>query len=165
MVKWGFIAVGVVVGLVLAMAIAGALLPAGHVAAREAHFARTAADVFAAISDVARYGEWRTGLRSVRVVQHDPLRWVEDGPHGAVTFQLEEAAAPSRMVSRIADPDLPFGGRWIYELTPAGDGTTLRITEEGEVYNPVLRFLSRFVFSQTATIEGYLRDLERRLGR
>jgi hypothetical protein len=35
----------------------------------------------------------------------------------------------------------------------------VRITEEGEVYNPVFRFISRFVIGQTRTIETYLRDL------
>jgi hypothetical protein len=29
--------------------------------------------------------------------------------------------------------------------------------------NPVFRFLSRFVFSQTATIDAYLRDLAHHL--
>jgi hypothetical protein len=35
----------------------------------------------------------------------------------------------------------------------------LRITEQGEVYNPVFRFVSRFVIGQNRTIETYLRDL------
>ncbi len=55
---------------------------------------------------------------------------------------------------------MPFGGTWTYVLVPDVAGTRLTITEDGEVYNPLFRFLSRFVFSQTATIDTYLRHLE-----
>ena len=61
---------------------------------------------------------------------------------------------------RIADPDLPFGGTWTYELKPDGGGTQLVITERGEVYNPIFRFMSRFVFSHTATMERFVASLK-----
>jgi len=67
-------------------------------------------------------------------------------------------------VTRIADPKLPFGGTWTYELSPAPERTSLRITEDGEVRNPVLRFVSRFVLGHTATIDRYLADLGRHVG-
>ena len=40
----------------------------------------------------------------------------------------------------------------------------LRITEHGEVYNPLFRFISRVVIGQSRTIETYLRDLGTALG-
>jgi hypothetical protein len=60
---------------------------------------------------------------------------------------------------RIADPDLPFGGTWTYRLTPKGSGTRLAITEHGEVYNPLFRFVSRFVFGHTATVDRFIAAL------
>ena len=48
---------------------------------------------------------------------------------------------------------------WTYELTPADSGTLLTITESGEVYNPIFRFISRFVIGHTGTMEGVLRAL------
>jgi len=48
-------------------------------------------------------------------------------------------------------------------VTPSGSGTRVRITEHGEVYNPVFRVLSRFVFGHTATLEEFLGNLERKL--
>ena len=62
------------------------------------------------------------------------------------------------MTSRIADAKLPFGGSWTYEIAPGvtRDLTTLRITENGEVYNPVFRFVSKFVMGHSATIDKYL---------
>jgi hypothetical protein len=48
-------------------------------------------------------------------------------------------------------------------VTPSGSGTLVRITEHGEVYNPLFRVLSRFVFGHTSTMEQFLRNLERKL--
>jgi hypothetical protein len=64
-----------------------------------------------------------------------------------------------RLVTRIADHNLPYGGTWTYELTPDGSGTRLTITENGEVYNPIFRFVSRFIMGHTASMESVLRAL------
>jgi hypothetical protein len=76
---------------------------------------------------------------------------------------VEQSVPNQRLVTRIADKALPFGGSWTYELTPTQTGTSLRVTENGEVYNPVFRFMSRFVFGHQRTMDGYLADLEKRL--
>ncbi|MGH9763547.1 MAG: LIC10604 family protein, partial [Blastocatellia bacterium] len=65
---------------------------------------------------------------------------------------------------RIADANLPFGGSLKYEIEKAGDGIIITITEDGEVYNPVFRFVSRFIMGHSATIEGYLKDLGNKFG-
>lgn len=49
-------------------------------------------------------------------------------------------------------------------LTPAADGgTTLRITEDGEIYNPVFRFVSRFFMGYDRTAKTYLADAGKKL--
>jgi hypothetical protein len=69
------------------------------------------------------------------------------------------------MVARIANPKLPYGGSWTYEVSAAADGgTMLRITEQGEVYNPIFRFVSRFFLSNTKTMEIYLNALGKKFG-
>jgi hypothetical protein len=68
------------------------------------------------------------------------------------------------LVVRIADPKLPFGGTWTYEIAPIPKGSSLRIREDGEVYNPLFRFLSRFVFGHSATIDAYLKSLAKKFG-
>ena len=40
----------------------------------------------------------------------------------------------------------------------------LQITEDGQVHNPIFRFMSRFVFGYTATIDGFLKDLHAKFG-
>jgi hypothetical protein len=41
----------------------------------------------------------------------------------------------------------------------------LRITEDGEVYNPLFRFMARFIFGYEATIGSYMSALEKRFAR
>ena len=77
---------------------------------------------------------------------------------------MVERTVPDRLlVGRIADANLPFGGSWTYELAPRAAGqTSLTITEDGEVYNPIFRFVSRFVMGHSATINQYLSDVGKR---
>lgn len=72
--------------------------------------------------------------------------------------------APQKLVTRIANPKLPFGGTWTFEIAPAAEGATLRITERGYVTNPFFRFMSRFVFRHTSTMEIYLKSLAKKFG-
>ncbi len=67
------------------------------------------------------------------------------------------------LVVRIADLDLPFGGTWTYEIAPVAGGSTLTITEDGEIYNPIFRVMSRFVFGYESTMAAYLAAAEKRL--
>ena len=90
----------------------------------------------------------------------------EHGKQGAITYRIETAETPTRMVVRIADTSLAFGGTWTHELrATSSGGTDLTTTEDGEVYNPIFRFMSKFFFSPTATIEGYQGALGKRLER
>ena len=149
--------------VVLGVTAVGYMLPQDHVASREIVFPAPPASIFEAISDVARYPEWRRDLTSVDVISAAPLKWREHAGGDAITFEVVESRPQERLEVRIADPDLPFGGTWTYELMPEDSSTRLRITERGEVYNPVFRFMSRFVFGHTATLDAYLTDLRARL--
>ena len=77
---------------------------------------------------------------------------------------MEESAPPLRMVTRIDGKNLPFGGRWIFEISPTAEGCRLNVTERGEVYNPVFRFVSRFVLGYTGTLDRYLTSVARKFG-
>lgn len=162
--KWVLIALGILIGLPLVAAAIGMILPKGHRASASATFAAPPARVFQAISDVGRYPEWRPDVKSVEVLSNagEPTLFREHGRSGAVTFQFERADPDRLLVVRIADSSLPFGGTWTYELKPSGGGTELTITEDGEVYNPIFRLVSKFM-AQDATIRAYLAALPRAL--
>jgi hypothetical protein len=74
-----------------------------------------------------------------------------------------EEVAGQRLVTRITDLDLGYSGSWTYELQPTGSGTRVSITEHGVVTNVFFRFMSRFVFGHTKTIDTYLAALSERM--
>lgn len=164
--KWILIVVGVIAGLIALMAIIGALLPKGHSASRTTVINKPPDVLWQAMTDCAAFPQWRADVKSVEVLpDRDGHRvWREDGKNGKMTLETIEASPPSRLVLKIADPDLPFGGRWTYELQPSSGGSRVTITEDGEVYNPVFRFMSHVFFSQSSSIETYLKALGKKYG-
>ena len=68
------------------------------------------------------------------------------------------------LVTKIISAGLPYGGSWTFELDSADENKSrLKITENGEVYNPIFRFASRFIIGHTATIDKYSQALKARL--
>lgn len=162
-VLWLFV---ILAGMLILIAAIGWLLPKNHVATRIGRYHQPAKAIWAAITDVDAMPSWREGLQSV---MHLPDRnglpaHLEITGNGKTPFETIEMTAPEKLVTRIADPKLPFGGTWTFEIAPLADGATLRITERGYVTNPFFRFMSRFVFSQTSTMEAYLRSLAKKFG-
>jgi hypothetical protein len=144
----------------------GLLLPVKHQAIRERTYRATPAQLFALISDVERFPEWRKSVKRVEMLPpvDGQLHYREVGSDGSILFAHVSEIPGRQLVGRIADPTLPFGGGWTFDMIPgsAAGTTTLRITENGEVYNPVFRFVSRFVMGHTATIDRYLGDVATR---
>src|SRR5688572_26933949 len=153
---------GGLVGLILLMALVGLALPRDHIAARRTRFAKTPGDVWRALTDLDGQTKWRRGLKRIEHVGAKQFR--EHTTQGTILFEVVEDLPNERRITRIADDKLPFGGRWIYELVPDGDGTRLTITEDGFIKNPIFRFLSKTVFSTTSTIEKFMHDLGVHLG-
>ena len=165
--RWLLLGIGLVTTAVVVILVVGWSLPVEHVASRSEMTRASPAEVFALVSQVEEYPRWRNGVSRVEVLASDdagrPLRFREHGVDGAILYEVMEREPDRRMVVRIADTTLPFGGRWAHEITPNADGATLSITEEGAVYNPAFRFMSRFVFGHASTIDRYLRDVSARL--
>ena len=161
--KWVLIAIGCFAALIAAMAAIGAMLPKGHRATRRARFKQKPETIYTVISGPPG---WRSDLRGFGNLPDKDGRkqWWEESQGHRITYELVEDVPPTRRVTRIADKGLPFGGTWTLEIAPVSGGAALRVTEEGEVYNVIFRFMARFVFGQTGTIERFLRDLGKKLG-
>jgi uncharacterized protein YndB with AHSA1/START domain len=156
--KWLLFTLLVVLAFAAIVVVVGWMLPIAHVASRSALLSAPPETVWRTITDVDAFPGWRTGVRKVERLpdRNGGAVWVEDGTTGRITLAVERSEPPHTLVTRIADPDLPFGGTWTYTITPAPNGCTLTITENGEIYNPVFRAMARFVFGYESTIATYL---------
>ena len=162
--KWLLIVVAVLVVLVGTVALIGYSLPQNHTASRSAQLSPAPDSVWSIITNVEGYPSWRTEVKSVERIEGPSLSWREVSGGDRITYETTAVEKPAHFVTHIADKGLPFGGSWDYRIEPSGSGSKLTITENGEVYNPIFRFVSRFVMGHTATIDKYLTALVARTG-
>lgn len=135
--------IGIVVVLivvVVAIILVGRALPVSHIASRTATFRRPAEEVWAAINDPA--------LLSSRGV-------------GDVKFETVESLPPKLLVRRVVG-EKDFGGTWTCDIASSSGGSTLTITENGEIYNVFFRFVSRYIIGHHRTIDGTMAALRKR---
>ncbi len=165
--KYVLVTLAVIVGLILVVVVVGALLPKQHHVTRAARFPQPPEAIWTAMTNYQEFPSWRSKVTRVEAIPstNNLPAWREIDSHGgSLPMQTVEVDPPNRLVTEIADPQLPFGGTWTTEITRVDGGSIVRITEDGEVRNPIFRFMSRFVLGLTATMETYLRDLGKKFG-
>jgi hypothetical protein len=160
------IVAGVLVLLIGAVLIIGALTPADHRASRTLKTKQSPDAIWNAINDHANEPSWRDDVASVASAgeRNGKLIWQENYKDGN-TLQLmtTESRPPNRMVREIAEEG-PFSGRWEIDIEPSGSGSNVRITEIGSVSNPFFRFVSKYVIGHTYQMEKYLTNLAKKFG-
>jgi uncharacterized protein YndB with AHSA1/START domain len=160
------IAAGVLIAAVLAVLAIGRGLPVEHEAARSLRLGRQPQTVWQTVTDIDGLSAWRPGLKQAEVLPEvdGRTRWRERDRHGTITYEVLEADAPRRLVTRIADAGLPFGGTWTWTIEPTAQGCLVTVIENGEIHSPLFRFVSRHITGHSATIERTLRALARHFG-
>ncbi len=163
------IIVSLVVVVMLAVgliALIGWRLPSQHSATRSIVLHKSQDAVYAVTRDFASMPKWRADVREVKLTtgSNGRVHFREEGKHGAVNYELAEDLPGQRMVTRITDTDLGYSGKWTYLFSAEGANTRLTITEDGEVSNVIFRFLSKYAFGHTATIDTYLTSLGKQFG-
>ena len=56
----------------------------------------------------------------------------------------------------------PFRGRWEFDIVPREHGSTITITEHGEIPNPFFRFMARMFMDPAMYLELYLKALAKK---
>lgn len=158
--KFLAIAVAVLLFLLALMYGIGNLMPQSHTATRSQSFSTSQNQLWGLITNYPEYVNWRSDVEKVELI--DSVTWREYYSHGdALTFQEVEKDSLIYLKTEIVDKNLPFGGHWEYTLLAKDENTTwVEITENGEVYNPLFRFINGVFMDQTATIQTFLNDLE-----
>lgn len=164
--KWALLIVGGLCAAGALLYIAGLMMEKSHIASRTLRLNQPIDAVWQVLNDRAAFPSWRTDVAAIeRVPDQDgkPV-WLETYKDGSkLPMMVLLTQAPARIETKIADPTLPFGGTWTFELEPAGAGSRLRITERGEVYNPLFRVFSK-LRDLRATMTAYQSNLARKFG-
>lgn len=165
--KWLWIIPLILVGLVVLVAFIGFLLPKHHTATRRVRLSQPAAALWPLISDVDSFATWAPGVKSVEKLppRDGQEAWkLHFRRRDSMSFALVERKEPTRFVTRIID-ESAFGGTWTWVLTPEGKHVTLlSITEDGDIYNPMFRFVTMFFLGYHGTIDKHLKALSERFG-
>ena len=158
--------VGSLVLLVGIIALIGSTLPQTHVASRSILLHKSPAEVYAVVRDFGSAPSWRSDLKQVDVetTQDGSVYFREVGKNDTINYELIEDVPAQRIVTKILDTHLGYGGQWTYVFTPENGGTRVTIREDGEVTNVLFRSMSRYVFGHTATIDSYLASLAKHFG-
>jgi uncharacterized protein YndB with AHSA1/START domain len=126
--------------------------------------------VFALITNVAKGADWRSGVKSVTLLDSDQGRdrWVEHLKYGQyMTFLALRTDPPMRRDVKLDDPKASYGGTWTYELAPGPEAgtTTLSITEAGYIKPPVYRFVMAHVMGMSYNLNQYMKDIQAAAGK
>jgi hypothetical protein len=136
--RWVLIIVGGLVLLIVIVAAIGATLPRTHTASRTLRVRRSPQEAWTAITQAMT-----TSDVPVDIVESDP---------------------PRKLVSKVKETEKMFGGTWTVAVAPVENGSTVTITEDGWVANPIFRFVSRFAMGHHATMDGMLKSVAKNFG-
>ena len=160
------IIVGILAGLVALAWLAGSLLAREHRATSRITLPHPPEAVWLVVRDLAALkGTWPALTEATRGADSVGREiWTEKVDGFDMRLLVTESTPITRFVTQIqSPPGARFGGRWIYVLAPAGSGTTVTVTEEGWVANPLYRLMPR-LGGQHRSIDGYLTALGKHFG-
>lgn len=163
--KW-ILGTGIALAIITAtITIIGVLLPAKHryTESRDLNHANPER-VWQVITDFQAYPSWRTGINKVqRKADFDDVdTWEEiDATGESITYKTIAIEHNKRLVRKIANDNLPFGGTWEFKIASQDNNTKITITEDGEVYNPIFRFISKYIIGHRKNVRLYLDDLSK----
>lgn len=157
---------GSLVALIAILGFIGSRLSRSHRAASRIRLAQPPEAVWPVVRSLeAVAGWWPEVKRSERLDDQAGLkRYRHTLDNFDMVLIVAEDQPPSLLRTTIdSPPGAPFGGAWIYELTPSGNGTVIQVTEEGWIDNPFFRVIAG-TMGFHRTMDSYLKALGRHLG-
>lgn len=156
---------GVVALLCGAVFATGMVLPREHRVRSCISLEQPAESLYAVARDIGGTTAWWPELvKAERVDTGGHERWRETVDDYVMTLRVEEVEPGVEFHTHIEpEPGSPFGGKWIYQVTPSPVGNTLCVTEEGWISNPAFRTIMALT-GLHATLDSYLTALALRFG-
>ncbi|MGL1921262.1 MAG: SRPBCC family protein [Hyphomicrobiales bacterium] len=157
---YGLGIIAILVGIILVM---GAALPVKHVASRDVILNADMARVWELITNYSDMPKWRKELLKVeRVTAANGTEIWQEFENESESFDFETVSQIEgiKLVRKIVGDRTDFGGTWTFALETEGAKTKLTITENGEVYNILFRFVSKFIMGHYSSMNKYISQLE-----
>ncbi len=166
MLKWAGMVLGGFVALGVVLYVAGLFIPVAHVASSSVRLRQPVDSVWRTVRTLEESASWWPAISAMERLPDKDGRevWLQRQITGDLAMEVMESTEPVRLVMRIADDRLPFGGTWTYEIHEEAGGSRITITEDGEIYSPFFRVMSRFFLGYHGTQESYLTALSERFG-
>lgn len=140
--RWIVIIVAALVLIVGFIYLLGFLLRIKHQAMVESQLQIPPENLWKILTSPADYKGWRKEIKELKVI--DDRHWSELNAHNdTINYRADWVEQNRKLSTVILNENLPYGGRWEFEITKTDTGSHLRITENGEVYNPIFRFMSK----------------------
>jgi Polyketide cyclase / dehydrase and lipid transport len=138
----------------------GLRYPRGHEETRSRDVTLSPEEVWAKVTDFTHLPAWQPWYTKVELLRGDGglgavWRHVEKGGQ-SLDLEVTTWEPPRRLVTTIANPNLPFRGSWTFEIEPTAVGSRVTITEKGEIPNPILRTLWHLFKPVKSSAERYL---------
>lgn len=146
------------------VAAAGAILPAEHETRVHGSLDRPPEAVYRVLTDLDALPLWRSDLTRIERLPESSGRvtWRERGRSGDQVIELTESRPPHRLVThRLVSGQAVLPER-TFDLSPAGRGTLVTLTERVAISNPLRRVLVR-LSAGSKEVVVLLRDLTNRV--
>jgi uncharacterized protein YndB with AHSA1/START domain len=155
----------IVAAVIGAVAVYGLTIPRAHRATRTTELLHPPKRVWSVVSDFEAMPTWMPEvMRMERIGDMDGHRaFRETNRFGAVTYVLREETPHRRLVVEARVEGGGFGGIWSHELAASDRGTSLTVTEDGWIANPLYRVMARHVMGYDTTLRVYLDAVAQRL--
>jgi len=144
----------------------GRALPERHTSRVSVVLPAARAKVWTIITDYVGMPTWWPAVKGVRVETRpggEVWTWNKDSHGNEIAFRTKEEQAPARLVREIMGDDLPFGGKWTFELAEEGGQTRLTVTEDGFVKPPFFRAMMQYVIGADKNLKDFAANLEKRV--
>ena len=78
-------------------------------------------------------------------------------------IETSEYSPMRRLVRRLINENEDGEIIWIYDFAEVGEVSTLTVSEQGKLLNPILKLISKFNSSKTKVLNMYFQDIANEL--
>jgi hypothetical protein len=155
MKKWILIFIGALILIVGIVYIIGLSMPVAHSVSSTAEINAPVDSIWNRITTFKDYPEWRKNITTVEATSED--EWIETDEHDdKVPYKLSILEDKRKIKTELTGNNGFYNGYWIIEISSsASNSTTIKIIENGNVYNAFFRVMA----NPTSTINTYLKYL------